>query len=94
MRERGGATNNCRSSTGCYASDFGNELFWSLTALKRQARIPLSVAFPQLCAHVSGVEFHHPNLIWWDFCDQMDNLITETGSSKGQLSNLVEVNRH
>jgi hypothetical protein len=24
----------------------------------------------------------------------MDNLISETGSSKGQLSNLVEVNRH
>jgi hypothetical protein len=50
--------------------------------------------FSVLGAHFSGVEFHHPNLIWWDFCVEMDNLISETGSSKGQLSNLVEVNRH
>ena len=46
--------------------------------------------FPVLGAHFSGAEFQYPDLTWKELCGQMANLVAETGSNKGQLSNLVE----
>ena len=50
--------------------------------------------FPVLGAHFSGVEFQYPDLTWKELCGQMANLVAETGSNKGQLSNLVEAICH
>jgi hypothetical protein len=46
--------------------------------------------FPILGAHISGAEFQYPDLSWKETCGMMANLVAETGSNKGQLSNLVE----
>ena len=46
--------------------------------------------FPIFFAHVSGFEFHFPDLKWKELCGQMANLVAESGGNKGQLSHLVE----
>ena len=54
----------------------------------REPLVPM--LFPPLGAHMSGSEFHYPDLSWKELCGQMANLVAESGGNKGQFSNLVE----
>ena len=55
----------------------------------RETLVPMAI--PVLAAHLSGVKFQYPDLIWKELCGQMANLVAESGGNKGQLSLLVEV---
>lgn len=46
--------------------------------------------FPVLGAHVSGSQFQYPDLSWKELCGMMANLVADSGSNKGQFTNLVE----
>ncbi len=46
--------------------------------------------FPVLGAHISGTKFQYPDLTWKETCGMMANLVGDSGSNKGQLSNLIE----
>ena len=45
--------------------------------------------FPSLGAHISGAEFQYPDLIWKEMCCKMALLVAESGSNKGQLTDLT-----
>ena len=47
--------------------------------------------FPILGAHISGAQFHYPDLSWKDPCGKMANLVADTGGNKGQLSTNVQM---
>ena len=46
--------------------------------------------FPSLGAHMSSAEFQYPDLTWKEPCGMMASLVGDSGSNKGQLSNVVE----
>ena len=50
----------------------------------------VTMFFPILGAHISGVEFQYPDLSWKETCGMMANLVAESGGNKGQLSHLVD----
>ena len=47
--------------------------------------------FPILGAHISGAQFHYPDLSWKAPCGIMANLVADTGGNKGQLSTNVQM---
>ena len=55
-----------------------------LSQASKAMREPLvPMLFPPLGAHMSGSEFHYPDLTWKELCGQMANLVAESGGNKG-----------
>jgi len=44
--------------------------------------------FPVLGAHVSGVKFMYPDLIWKELFGMMKNLVADSCRNKGQFTNI------
>ena len=64
---------------------------FSLSQTSKNMQKPfVPMLFPIIGAHISVTEFQYLDLIWKEFCNQMTNLVADSGYNKGQLPLLVE----